>query len=353
MRALWENHKKKILIAGGVLVAALAVGLAVWLLGGEDAPLEVASPWPVAERERVLAEPERPAVWPLTGEPVTGEESPAAVRIVAVKIENSPAARPQSGLQAADVVYESVTEGGITRFNALYHSETPSTVGPVRSARLSDTYIVPQYAALFGFSGSSSAVAGRLRGAGIENLSQDAGVSAPYSRVSGRRAPHNLFLDIERLREEAARRGMDAQQQIRPLEFAPNIDVTPAVGVLEVPFSPANRVTWEWDEGSGRFSRTNNGSRHVDSATGEALTARNVVVMWAEHVSAGGGTFDIRLAGSGTVAVFRDGARIDGTWEAAADTPPVFTAADGSRIRLAPGNTWIQVVSPAVAVSVR
>jgi len=115
----------------------------------------VVSNWPGATGERPAPKPAEPLVWPLTGLTAPSSEAISS-RVVSVKIENSREARPQAALQSADVVYESVTEGGITRFNALFHSQAPTTVGPVRSARLSDTDIVPQYKALFCFSGASA-----------------------------------------------------------------------------------------------------------------------------------------------------------------------------------------------------
>jgi hypothetical protein len=362
VKELWANHKKRILIiAGAVLLLAVAgAAVAFSLLSEEpsEGPQEVTSAWPVAERERIVPKPVEPVRWPLTGLPVEDVDDPLQLRVASVKIENSPAARPQSGIQAADVVYESVTEGGITRFNALFHSQVPSTIGPVRSARLSDTYIVPQYAALFAFSGSSSSVAARLRQAGVENLSQDAGVSAPYSRVSGRRAPHNLFLDLEELRAEALRRGMSESQELRGLAFQRSSETTgPAVAAVSIPFSPANRVRWDHDPDRNVYFRINNGSVHNDALTSEQVQARNVVVLWTQHSrasgrdSSGSTTYDVVLNGSGRASVFRDGMRFDGTWETDGSGPPKLVADDGTLIRLAPGNTWFQVIPLDVNIS--
>lgn len=127
----------------------------------------------------------------------------------------------------------------------------------------------------------------------------------------------------------------------------------PAVAVIEIPFSPANRARWTYDESRDVYFRVNNGSVHVDALTSEQLYARNVVVMWAQHASAGGGTFDVRLTGSGRVSVFRNGVRLDGTWEADTSAPPRFTADDGTLIRLSPGNTWFQVVPLDVNISMQ
>ena len=133
-----------------MLVMTLTVILAMTALTGCKKQAEVVASWPAADSERSVVKPAEPPRWPLTGLEAPSAEA-VTQRVVSVKIENSPEARPQTNLQLADVVYESVTEGGITRFNAIFHSQSPDLIGPVRSARLSDTYIVPQYHALFGF----------------------------------------------------------------------------------------------------------------------------------------------------------------------------------------------------------
>ncbi len=342
------------------LVPLLLVGVLGASLAGCSRPEpRIVSLWPRVDKERVVPRPPEPPRWPLTG-----LDAPSADivkrRVISVKIENSPQARPQTNLQLADVVYESVTEGGITRFNALFHSQEPDKVGPVRSARLSDLYIVPQYHALFVFSGASSSVNARVRATTIENLSQDAGISYPYFRSRDRKAPHNLYVVLAKVREEAARRKMPTEQDVKGLLFdrRPSPDETVAVSEITVPFSTANTVRWVYDPATRTYARYNNGARFIDAGTGKQLHARNVVVMWAKHMPAshdkvGSRTYEIVLTGTGRCSVFRDGQRYDGTWQASADAPPILTASDGSRIKLAPGNTWFQVIAPDVNITIK
>jgi len=342
-------YLKILLITATIFALAMAAGCS------RQPQAEVTSPWPVAEAERTIDKPPPPPIWPLTGMDAPDSEAVTGQRIVSVKIDNAPIARPQSGLQSADVVYESITEGGITRFNCLFHSEVPATVGPVRSARLSDLKMVPQYEALFVFSGASGRVNAAVRSAGLQNLSQDAGVSRGYSRSRARRAPHNLYVDLTQIREEGVNRGYPARQELRRLAFQGSVPATgtPA-SAISIPFSRANRVEWVYDANRALYLRSNNGAVHRDALTGEQLSARNVVVMWAQTVPAvPSGTYDIQLAGSNRASVFRDGIRIDGTWHAGPDQPPSFIAADGSAIRLAPGNTWFQVISTDVNIVIR
>ena len=359
---LMDTKRKRITLIAVAIVAVVVIALALYMLLSKDAPtaIEVSSPWPVADVERVVARPAGPPVWPLTGTAAPSADAPIELRIVSVKIENSPAARPQSGLQSADIVYESITEGGITRFNAMFHSQVPETVGNVRSARLSDVDIVPQYHALFAFSGANGQVNSQIRNAGIENLSEDAGVRSGYTRSSSRAAPHNLYLDLAKMREEALRRKMTATQTVAPLAFGPkSVEASVPISYVKVPFSPANTVEWTYDADRDVYVRVNNGSVHTDALTGEQISARNVVVLWAKMTtasrrdSAGSSTYDIELVGSNRCSVFRNGTRLDGTWNATADKPPVFKAEDGTVIRLAPGNTWFQVVPTNVNITMR
>ncbi|MCX8008041.1 MAG: DUF3048 domain-containing protein [Coriobacteriia bacterium] len=334
----------------GVLVAAAA--------GCAASPSHVVSLWPKVDRERSVPKPPEPPRWPLTGEEAPSAEA-VLRRVVSVKIENSPAARPQTNLSLADVVYESVAEGGITRFNALFHSKDPEVVGPVRSARLSDLYIVPQYRALFVFSGASASVNARVRSAISENLSQDAGVSYPYFRSKDRSAPHNLYAVLAKVREEARRRSMPQTMTVEGLLFDRRaVEATPTITEIFIPFSPANKVTWTYDAATRTYLRVNNGAKHMDKGTGKQIAARNVVVIRAKHIPTsrdvvGSTTYEIVLEGSGVCTVFRDGQRFEGTWTATKDAPPRFVGEDGKPILLAPGNTWIQVIQPSIDITMR
>ena len=340
-------------------IIATLVALSLVLFGAAgcgNKEAEVVSSWPDAIGERPSEKPPEPVLWPLTGLEAPSAEALTA-RVVSIKVENSRESRPQTNLQAADVVYETVTEGGITRFNALFHSQAPEVVGPVRSARLSDVDIVPQYNALFCFSGASSAVNAKVRASGIDNLSEDAGITRPFTRSNDRPRPHNLYASVAGLRAEAERRGMATTAKVTGLAFAKPSEMTTGTPVasVDIPFSSYNKVTWNYDSASDSYLRVNNGTPFTDKATGQQVSARNVVVIWAKYTAAsrdkaGSTTYDIALVGNGRASVFRNGQVFNGTWEGAADAPPVFKAEDGTQIKLQPGNTWFQVVDTSVNI---
>lgn len=340
------------------LLLAVAIVSPTGLVGcKKEAEKPPAPPAAPAEPEVVepVEEPD-PIVWPLTGLPA--DEAEIQRRPLSIKIENSREARPQTGLQKADVVYESIAEGGITRFNAIYQSQLPDEAGPVRSARLSDGKIVPQYGALFAFSGASSAVHSEVRSKGLDNLSQDAGVTAPYRRSSNRYAPHNLYVDPAGLYDEAKSRGMAITADPKPLAFeldGATLDTTETATAIKVPFSPYNNVEWTFDESSSTYQRINDGAPFIDTDGNEQIHATNVVILFAKYIpgpmNKGSVTYNIPLDTEGDAIVFSGGLRVDGEWKGSADQPPVLTDAAGSPILLAPGNTWFQVVPDDVKVT--
>lgn len=340
------------------LAAAVSVAMVLAALPAcKPRSAEVTSPWPVATSERTVAKPPVPPRWPLTGLDAPSAEETAR-RVISVKIENNPAAKPQVGLDQADVVYESLAEGGITRFNAIFHSKQPSyLLGPVRSARLSDLDIVPQYGAMFAFAGANGIVYAKILAAGLQELAETGGKDA-YTRVSGRKIPHNLFIDLAEARAVGKAKGWPVTQGIRPFAFDKRSpEGTPTVTVISVPFSETAKARWQYEPATRRYLRWDRGKPHVDGQTKQQYSARNVVVMWAKTTTtskvdaAGSPTLDIDLSGKGRATVFRDGMKIEGEWQASADSPPEFRAPDGSAVKLAPGSTWFQVIPTSQNIS--
>lgn len=328
-------------------VVALAITVAVSACGASTPALT--SPWPAADAERVVPKPPVPPRWPLTGLDAPSADAMTS-RVICVKIENSAASKPQTGLDQADVVYESLAEGGITRFNAIFQSRKPAQTGPVRSARLSDSHIVPQYDGVLVYSGAAGYVTSRLRSAGVPLLDED-GAATSLERISGKKAPHNLYLDVTKVHADAAARGYKTTTALRSFTFDLSATLpTPTVSGITIPFSDSSKASWRWDPATRTYLRTDNGKPHTDAVTGKQLSARNVCVLWAktsatgERDTHGSSTYDIALTGSGRATVFRDGAKFDCTWSAEKGAPPQFKTEDGSVVKLRPGNTWMQVI---------
>lgn len=340
----------KLMTRPRAIACSLAALLLLPALSACTAPKVIQSAWPVATSERAVPRPAGTLRWPLTGLPAPSADA-VVTRVVSVKIENSPAARPQTGLDRADIVYETVTEGGITRFNALFQSQTPPTVGPVRSARPSDFSIVPQYHAIFAHCGGDPAVRAQLKDRTLFDDMDQFFNPGPYHRDKSRPAPHNLYLDMAKLRIAAVQnRGYDATATVTgPTFVTSSAPASPTVSLITIPFSSSNKVAWKFDTASDVYARTINGKPHKDKASGAQYTARNVVVLWAltrKYAAAGSKSqvLEIQLTGSGRASVFRDGQRFDGTWTASATAPPVLRDSAGKIIALGAGNTWFQVI---------
>ena len=339
-------------------VLALALVASVSALAGCKGSTTIESLWPAASTERVVPKPAGTPRWPLTGLEAPSFDA-TTIRVVSVKIENHSGARPQSGLDKADVVYEVVSEGGITRFHALFQSQVPKVVGPVRSCRPPDLFLIQQYHSLLAHVGGPKSVRTILASDKTRYNDMDQFFNpAAYWRVSTRSAPHNMYMDITKLRGFATtKRGYPASETVTGFEFArASSAATPTVTQLTVPVSASTKSSWRYDPATRTYARSINGTAHKDAVTGKQLTSRNVIVMWANITPYPGdthGVVQIALTGSGRVSVFIGGQRVDGTWEAGTDAPPRFKDASGAPIKLDPGNTWIQVIGTTQNISTK
>lgn len=290
--------------------------------------------------------------------PLTGLEiSPAARarRVVAVKIDNSGGARPQSGLSTAAVIYEHVTEGIVTRYTAFFLDSDLERVGPIRSSRFVDRDLVQQFDALFAHVGASPPVMRDLRNspaADIDQFFYDE--TRPYYRISTRPAPFNMYASLPALREVGAKRHPD-RREIQGFRF---YETEPDIGPLTdltIPGGPRNafQAEYEFDAATRRWRRSLGGALDIDAHTGEALAFENVIAQWVparvtqydeDHL--GNKSVWIGTTGEGPVSVFRDGARLDGTWRRPSETDVTeFLNADGSPLELRPGRTWIHLLT--------
>ncbi|MGI9612522.1 MAG: DUF3048 domain-containing protein [Acidimicrobiales bacterium] len=277
---------------------------------------------------------------PLTGLSGNAPNRPALV----VKIDNSSRARPQGGLDVADIVVEEEVEGGVTRFAAIFHS-TDAVVGPVRSGRTTDIGVLVSLGnPLLLYSGANDVTdALLLNRSAVQNRS--AARSSGYWREGSRRAPSNLFSDTARHWASASGGQPAALFAYRVAGVASPIG-DPVSG-LTVSYR-ANRASWEWD--GGAWLRSQGGRAHTASS-GARISAANVVVVETRKIdtgmvdSSGAVVPEFVFVGSGRATVFTDGKKIVGTWtRPTLASVATFTTADGSVIELTPGRTWIEII---------
>ena len=286
-----------------------------------------------------------PATLPLTGEAARNEYlRPALV----LKIDNHPRARPQVGINQADIVWEELVEGSITRLAATFHEQVPLVVGPIRSARTGDIALISQLnVPLFGASGANSGVLGALADAPVINV--NALVAAGYFRADGRRAPHNLFAQPYPLYTYGENAGIPTQL-MRYREVGAAATGQQSAGV-DIDWGNT-QVTYRWN-GTG-WLRNQNGTVHVDDA-GLAVAPPNVIVMITPYGISGADAEspEADTVGSGVAYVYTGGNMIEATWSRTnATNRIVYRDANGAEVLLAPGRTWI-AVAPEGTVTLR
>jgi hypothetical protein len=289
--------------------------------------------------------------FPLTGMPAT-DAAKLRRPAVSVKIDNNAQARPQAGLEAADVIYEEFTEG-ITRFVVVFQSADAGMVGPVRSVRPGDPAIVRPFGGPLVFSGGSAPVLSVVRSAGIAQVTEND--KETLRRRSGKRAPHNLYTDTAAMYAKA---GTAAGPPAFAAFLAPGAPTTgagatPAPG-LRLSAAPGVTAQYLWDATEAVWKRSTDGRPHTLEG-GAQLSPRNVIVQYAPYV-----TFapdpKVRfpeVIGSGEALFFIGGAQVRGRWsKSSAGAMTTYTDSAGRPISLSPGQTWVHLQQPGTAVTV-
>lgn len=326
-------------LASLVIVAALVAGACG---GGDDEP----PPTTAKPKPTTTTAPPPPA--PLTGESLADEarrQRPALV----LKIDNHDKnARPQEGLNQADVVFEEQVEAGVTRLAAVFQSTDADPVGPIRSGRTTDIGIVTMLnRPLFGFSGAAAATLKAILSSAIVDVRWDARPDA-YRRVSGRPAPHNLFTSTPELYESAPEGSGPPPSLFRYGTSGTGDEVTSFTAAFGG--SGGYNATWTWDEGDGEWKREQIGRAHVD-ADGEQVSVPNVIVQVVRYGTRFGNPEAV-LTGEGQAFVFTRGMVIEGTWRRAGEGEITrFLDGAGNEIELTPGQTWVELPPSAPSIT--
>lgn len=366
---------------------------------------EVATPAPQQQPEPAKVTepitPEKPVevvyTAPLTGLPV---DQPSLSRPIAVMINNAPAARPQSGLAQADMVYEVLAEGGITRLIAVYQSyHGDVTIGPVRSIRPYLIGIGESIGALLVHAGGSPEAYSLLQQGHKEHLDEITNASAPFWRDSSRKAPHNLYTNEEKLRKGALQKKYKQEVTIPTYPFLPSTTevtdttntesldnytdsadnndkpadsattnqsatdptnntnattntttTTPATTEVKATsiqlqfLLESYKVGYDYNAKSGVYTRSMNNEPHIDLNSGKPLTASNIIVLGGDYkVLDDIGRLSLDLDAGGEAILFQKGQQIKGQWSKKSGDVIRFMSS-GQEVPLVPGVTYYNIV---------
>ncbi len=341
------TKKQKIILIIVLIVALFGLLVGAWMWKNKKMPISMNKPAQKKEAAKPTTVPST-----LTGRPVSPDVNER--QVTAVMIENSPDARPQSGLIDAGVVFEAVAEGGVTRFVALFQDTAPDYVGPIRSARSYYIDWMRGFDAAYAHVGGSPEALAIIKGdSSIKDLDQFSN-SGSYDRVTSRYAPHNVYTSIGRLNGLEASKGYTkstftgfVRKKDAPSP-APNqnkIDINMS-GFLYNPH-------WDYDKTTNTYIRSEGGKPHTDEKTGQPIRANVIVALETQKgIMADGYHSTYTTIGSGKVMVFQDGAMVGGTWSKKdAKSQIVFTGDDGKPLALNTGITWITAVGGAQDVT--
>ncbi len=299
----------------------------------------------------------RPA--PLTGM-ILADGSVADRPAVTVKVDNSPQARPQAGLDKADVVIEEKVEGAITRFLAVFHSEDAELVGPVRSVRSTDVPIVSALGGVFAFAGGIPPFVSLAERAPVTVISEQTRPEAFKLRADKRR-PFKTYASTARLRGLAGRRSQPPARLFELLAdgeaFEP-AGATPATHATVV-FGGLTTSGWDYDAPSAQWRRSTNGTPHVVEG-GRQLSFTNVVIQRTPYRvttytdTSGAKVDEADVVGTGDAIILSAGKQVAAKWsKPSATAPTTYTDSAGAPIRLTPGRTWVALPSTSATITVR
>lgn len=288
---------------------------------------------------------------PLDGVMTTKER--AERRPLGIMIENHPDARPQSGLDKASFIFETPSEGGITRFLVFFAENDVSEVGPVRSAR---TYYVDwadEIRAIYAHCGGSAAATNALLSDKYVCDINQFSYGSYFWRSKDKFAPHNLYTATDKVREAAKSAKCTPEADYNGYEFKSDAEKSER-GVsqtITVNFSSAqSQVVYNYDPDKNVYLRSMAGTIHKDKVTGAQLSPKTVVIMHADRVtSASDGTQQSHVVttGTGAAEIYMDGQEIKGTWKRANISDRTrFYDQLGKEVVFNRGQIWVEVLPP-------
>lgn len=347
----------------GAVVLVLVVALVALLVGGTSPAQKKKNAAPtttVPTTTTTARKSAAPPVCPLTGTPAPGGKV-ARRPALAFKVDNYPNARPWSGIDKADIVFEEPVEGFITRLVAVFQCQQAALVGPIRSARQADQGIADLLSRpILIHVGSIDQVTALLDGSNLINIDlrypQYGGITV---NPPDRQAPYDTYAPT------AGGWGLEPKDTTPPASIFRYSATAPkgkSQSTLMINFSSVADETWTYHAKTHSYtlSYADTGPAMIQQPSGQLtqISTANIVVQvvqyalgpWVEN-SQGGLEVMVQPAGSGPLEVFRDGVFVRGTWKRASlSTPLNLVSTNGSTIKLKPGTTWVEVVPAGLTV---
>lgn len=295
-------------------------------------------------------------VYPLTG---IDADVPNIDRPVAVMINNEIKARPQSGLHMADIVYEVLSEGDITRFLAIYQSEKPEIIGPVRSSR--DYYIELSngYDALYIAHGYSPKAKQILQSGAVDNINGMQYDGSLFWRADFRKAPHNSYISFENIEKGADKLGYQMNKEVSSFKFLSEDEMkdfegTPAEHVrISYSKRDSSAAVYDFNKDIGRYERYSGGEQTVDRESNIPVLIDNVLIVELNHrIIDNSGRREVDLTSGGKGLLLQKGIATEVEWQNIDGRIMPFK--DGKEVGMVPGKTWINIIptSPGIAGAV-
>ncbi len=387
---------KKPFIIIGLIVYALSTGISYSMFSGSSVAQNTTTSAPPSnakvdnDYEALMFDPNAPKTeeCPLNGAKYSKDQKNwwEKHRPLGIMVENHLDSRPQSGINAADVTYEAVAEGGITRFLNVYHCNDAGIVGPIRSARtyfldfISEYSEYPLYAHVGGANTPGPADAlGQINEygwGGYNDLNQFSIGFPTYRRDQSRlgrevATEHTMYSSTSKLWDIGKSRDLEHEDKegvAWDTDFVKylfkedqTLSKRPASQTIHIDYweGASYAVDWIYDQKSNQYLRKNGGVAHVDRNTNKQLSARNIVVLYMTEGRAndgyeGNAHLLYGTEGTGKALVFQDGKQIKGTWSKSGRTGRTEISDDkGNEIKFNRGKIWFQVQATDGIVTVK
>jgi len=336
-----RKHHKSVWIICGIVLIFIGIGGAIVFmsLSKKETVASIAVTEPTKESDPVKY------YSPLTGNLVTNEKA-TEQPVTGIMIENSPDARPQSGIKDSGVVFEAIAEGGITRFLVIYQQEKPQLIGPVRSVRPYYIEWIAAFNASIAHVGGSATALAEVRNGNYRDIDQFFN-SGTYWRTNDRYAPHNVYTSFEKIDALNTAKGYTSSNFNGFSRTNGQPSETPTATNINVTISSAlYNSSYIYDKNNNNYARSQAGAPHTDRESGQ-ITPSVVIAMSVDKpaILEEGYKQAVATIGSGKAVIFQNGIAINAIWSKVNKTSQIkFTDESGKDVQLVRGQTWISAI---------